>query len=175
MNNDFSIFKIGPSLAKLLSILDKKKYQFKIADYHAVLWDWDGKNPSHVGKIDESCYVLTTDTDTHPTYAENICISYDFNNPREDNDILLGLNNYKHPYKDYLNIIDGRIIFYDEEKELIDFPYKDTIYAFIDSLISFKEYNNNELSSQDINMILESFIKENNLTKGYQKILKKDV
>ena len=135
INNDstFSIFKIGPKIAELISLLDKETYYFKIANYHAVLWDWDGKHPSYVGSIDESCFILTTSKEKHPTYSDNICLSYKFNNPRDDNDICLGLNNYNH--NDYQNIIDGKITFYDYENDqerLINIPYIDTIYSFID-------------------------------------------
>ena len=179
INNDstFSIFKIGPKIAELISLLDKETYYFKIANYHAVLWDWDGKHPSYVGSIDESCFILTTSKEKHPTYSDNICLSYKFNNPRDDNDICLGLNNYNH--NDYQNIIDGKITFYDYENDqerLINIPYIDTIYSFIDYLISFKINNNmDDLSSETIGILLNDFIKENHLIKEDKRILRKQV
>ena len=179
INNDstFSIFIIGPYLAKLISLMDNSIYTLKLANYHAVLWDWDEKYPSYVGSIDESCFILTTSNEKHPTYSDNICLSYKFNNPRDDNDICLGLINYNH--SNYQNIVDGKITFYNYEngqQRLINMPYIDTIYSFIDYIISFKIENKlDDLSSETIGLLLNDFFKENHLIKEDRKILRKQV
>ena len=179
INNEstFSIFRIGPYIAKLISLMDNNNYTLKIADYHAVLWDWDGKHPSHVGSIDESCFILTTSSESHPCYTENICLSHKFTNPRDDNDICLGLINYNH--RDYQNITDGKITFYDYENDktrLVSVPYTDTVYSFIDYLILFKVNNKiDNLSSESIGLLLNDFIKENHLINEDKRLLRKQV
>ncbi len=175
----FSVFRIGPALAMLLSKLDKSQYVFKTADYHAVLWDWDGKNPSYVGCIDESCFVLTTSKSAHPCYAENICLSHVFDSPRDDGDICLGFNNYS--YRNHQNIVDGKISFYEYEdeskKRIISFPYADLVYGFIDELINYKLSNQlTEPTSDTIFKILDSYLKNNDLEEHKSRLLiKKDV
>ena len=141
-----NVFRIGPRLAELLSILENKKFYCKIADYHAVVWEWSGSYAYHIGSINESCFILTSEKELHPTYAENICTSYDFNSPREDDSVCLGLIGYDH--EKYQNITDGKITFYNDEKErLVKLPYEDIMYGYIDSVITYLDNKKDSISS----------------------------
>ena len=165
MENDstFSIYRIGPRFAEILSFLENEKFTCSIANYHAVIWEWRENYSYHIGSINESCFVLTTEKKPHPTYAENICTSYEFNSPREDNTICLGMNNYNHEYKDYPNIENGKITFYDysnnEKNRLIKLPYEDIMYGYVDLLIDYIKVNDSEeLSYKEYRDILREYM-----------------
>ena len=140
-DSTFSVNKIGLMLAELLSILENRNYSFKEAEYNAIVWDWNEQYPEHIDDLNESCYVLTTDTDDRPVFGENICLSNRFSKNREGSSVCIGMIDYDHKYRDYQNIVDDQITFYDytnnEKDRLIRLPHEDIMYGYIDSLISY--------------------------------------
>ena len=172
-DSTFDIYRVGPSIARIVSILEEKNYVFKLADYHAVLWDWNEMYVCSEGSINETGYVLSREKEKHPTFAENICLSYTFDSPTDDDTICIGLNHFKHPYKNYPEIVDGKITFYNNANERqLDIIHQDAVYAFIDYLIEYKKTNNKDLKESEIANLLKNYLKillENNISLKREK------
>lgn len=94
--SSFNIFSIGPALADLLTIITGNKFVFKIADYRALLWEWNEQYPEYVGILTGDGYILTTDQKKHPSFEEKICVEYRYEEKREDQAVCLGLHNQKN-------------------------------------------------------------------------------
>ena len=140
----FDIFRIGPCLAQLLSRIEGVPFSFKIANYEAILWDWNEQYPEYVDSITGDAYILTTSLQMHPTFEEKICTECRYDSTREDKAVCLGLHKKQNNY--HQNIVDGKITFYDyssgSKQPLIALPHAELLYGFIDFLIDYKEKNN---------------------------------
>ena len=178
-NSVFNINVIGNALARLLSVLNNDSFFLKKADYNAIVWDWNEQYPEHIDDMNERCYILTSDRNNHPVFGENICLSYKFPEARDDDSVCVGMINHDHKYRNYQNITDDKIAFYDYpynwKKRLVSLPHEDIMYHFIDYLICYRETNNlDEIDSTLVGMLLEDYINKY-ILKDQSRILKKEV
>ena len=161
-NSTFNIYKIGPRLAELKTLIEKERYFCKVSDYNAIVWDWNEQYPSYIDTIEGSCILLTNDKSLHPMYGENICLSYTFPNPEETKTMCIGMIDYEHPYKDYPKITDGTVTFYDykdnDKKRLVRLPNEDLMYGYIDYVISYmKETEEEDLDVFELKNLLNEY------------------
>ncbi len=182
MENDstFNIYKIGPRLAELQTLIERKKYFCKVADYNAVVWDWNEQYPWHIDTIEQSCFVLTTDKSIRPMFGDNICLSYYFDSPRDDDSACIGIIDYNHEYKNYPNITDGKITFYDYsdncKDRLVKLPNEDLMYGYIDYVIDYMNLNDEvDLNILQLKDLLQEYAKTKELDNPLKLKRKKDV
>lgn len=157
----FNTEQIGNAVVKLLNELENCNYKLDFVNIKSVR-----KTPESYNENIDKAYIITDKSSTKKNYYIPF-VFYDFyvKELEKQGVILFDVSNFIARNK------EEKIRFYDDNKNrLKEFKY-DLIYKFIDSLINYRYENKlDEISEDEINFVLNNYIKEN---KQVSKKLKK--